>query len=172
MPGFDTSVGCACCLMYSVCKCAAWPKVGRVEVPAEYWLSSVSQDPPSHFSLLDRNSVPLHSQKFNNAAVIMYLFALFPWAHWLLASLNIGQDNLWISIRLFLSVFIQSWHSLPSLIHFTFWFCTSSSAMCSVKMTTGVSSHFPVAFNDERSTHICTDSYLPWLSLWVQYVLR
>lgn len=114
------------------------------------WISSriftrLSVSRPLPFSLSDRNS-PSVPQKFNNAAVIMYLFALFPWARWLLASLNIEQDNLWISISLCdrsLYKAIPSSVLTAPLIHFTFWSCTSSSAMCFVKMTASVGSHPP-----------------------------
>lgn len=138
-----------CCVTYKVCECAETarftrlPQVDRVEFPVEYLLSSVSQGLSP--SLSDRNS-PSVPQKFNNAAVIMYLFALFPWARWLLASLNIEQDNLWISISLCdrsLYKAIPSSVLTAPLIHFTFWSCTSSSAMCFVKMTASVGSHPP-----------------------------
>ena len=94
---------------------------------------------PLPFPRSDTNAtpVPLCPQKFNNAAVLMCLFALFPWARWLLASLNIGWDNLWISISLFSSISARGraplCTQLPSLIHFAFWSRSSSAAVILVE---------------------------------------
>lgn len=85
----------------------------------------------------------------------MYLFALSPWACWLLASLNIVLDNYHISV--FYWSLHNALHTLPSITHFTFCSCTSSSPVCFVKMSTSVSSHFP-----PRYRHLSGRFNQPW----------
>lgn len=119
MPGFDRSmVGelifplAVCCVMCNVMqqrRSTRRPKWAMLNFQSNIYSR------PVPFTLSDRNStsVPLYPQKFNNAAVIMYLFALFPWARWLLASLNIRQDNLWISICWF---YRSLYEAVPSCV--------------------------------------------------------
>ncbi len=103
----DVLSGCVLCDVQRLWMCRN-SQVYQTAPSGPCWSSSriftqLSVSRPLPFSHSDRNSpsVPLYPQKFNNAALIMYLCALLPWAHWLLASLNIGQDNLGISISLF-----------------------------------------------------------------------